>query len=75
MLVSSITTNTWRCDGLDCPLDDQVAQVNPFFHIVVSLSSLPQTPPSEIDLCTVCIETITAPDIVALVQSVKSFPA
>lgn len=67
MLKTSITTNTWQCDGLNCPTPEQISASNPFYK--VNIIPGPPLDSCEVDLCDVCIQTITAPLAVAFIQS------
>jgi hypothetical protein len=69
MSLEQTVTNTWTCDGFECPTSPVVAEANPFHTVHVTKPALPHSPGVSIDLCDVCIATITAPDVVAYVAS------
>lgn len=69
MLKTQVITNTWKCDGLDCPAPEEQIEDNPYCRITVC-SPGSSGPACEIDLCAVCIQTITAPKVVDYVNDV-----
>jgi hypothetical protein len=74
MIVSESITRVWQCDGLNCTADPVESLSNPFFRLTVNSSSLPFFPECVLDLCSVCIQTITAPALVAEINDSKNLP-
>lgn len=66
-----VITNTWTCDGLDCPTPPSSASGNPFITVRVHKPGNDSISPVEIDLCPVCIETITSPVVVEAVNQMS----
>lgn len=74
MLLTEIVTRTWRCDGLDCPTGDIVSTTNPFYSLSIINSVLPFFVTCDIDLCDVCIQTITASVLVQDISDAQDKP-
>jgi len=72
MLKEQVISNTWECDS--CHIQS-TAQNNPFYNIVVSLPSGPNTNPCSMDLCQTCVKLITLEPVADLITSLALFPS
>lgn len=70
-IVSTTIECIFKCDG--CLLETTAA-VNPYFHVDVSLGTMPHVEASPIDLCQDCIAMITVPSVVDYVASLSIAP-
>ena len=70
MLQTETIIRVWQCDGVDCPTAPTESIENPYFRVSVWLLSN-SLAPCEIDLCPICIQTITAQPVVDYVSSLS----
>jgi len=59
VLKSRIIDNTWKCDG--CGLETCIV-INPYYRVIIQKSI--ELPACKIDLCSSCINMITAQPVV-----------
>lgn len=59
-MLTQNTTKVWQCDGLNCPTPPVEADNCPYYNIEIN-PKLPQSPSLIIQLCDVCIATLTSP--------------
>jgi len=71
MLKTSTIINTWGCDN--CGLES-VAEVNPFFKIIIGIPILPNFPNIEIDLCQECIKILDIQSVVDYTANLNFIP-
>lgn len=73
MGLTQVIENTWECDGLDCPTPIDTASENNPFTLVKLHRGTPTVPGIEIYLCSVCVNTLTAPAAVTYIAEAQMF--
>jgi hypothetical protein len=69
-----VTTRVWKCDGLNCPTAPATAEADPFYAVTVSDPSSHLVNDLQLDLCPVCILTMTAQPVTDWLATIAALP-